>query len=94
MIQDTTKLEYVLSAYVRPTFLAITEPDEDNDIQVLVCCNLFNIMDIEDRIEYIFNVINEQCPEVVQDRLIIIQAYSSDEMEQVIENIFKNSDLL
>jgi hypothetical protein len=51
-------------------------------------------MDIEDRIEYIFNVIKEQCPEVTQDRLIIIQAYSSDEMEQVIENIFKNSDLL
>jgi len=32
MIRDTISLEYVRCAYARPTFLTITEPDEDNDI--------------------------------------------------------------
>lgn len=93
MITDTTKLEYALSAYARPTFLAITEPDEDEDIQILISSNLFNVMDIEDRIEYVFKIIKDHCPEVTSNRLIIVQAYNSEEIEDVIDNIFKYADL-
>jgi hypothetical protein len=89
MITDTIKLEYALSAYARPTFLAITEPDEENDIQILISSNLFNVMDVEDRIEYVFKIIKDQCPEVVEDRLVVVQAYDGEEIEQVLDIIFK-----
>ncbi len=90
---DTTKLEYILSAYTRPVFLVVTEPDDDNDIQIVISCNVFNTMDIEQRIDYVFSIIKNYIPEIVIDRLIIVQAYDAEEMEEVIENAFKISNI-
>lgn len=92
MIRDTIDLEYVLCAYARPTFLTITEPDEDNDIQVVISCPKFKDMDVADRIDYIFELIRAYIPDILMDRLVIVQAYDSDEIIEVIENAFNESE--
>jgi hypothetical protein len=78
----------VLCAYARPTFLIITKPDEDNDIQVVISCLAFKTMNISERISYVFNLINKHIPDVMEDRLIIIQAFDPDEMIDVLEQIY------
>ena len=92
MIRDTISLEYVLSAYARPTFLTITEPDEDNDIQVVISSNIFKNMEPEDRIEYVFNLIRAYIPDILLDRLVIVQAFDSDEITEVLENAFDENE--
>lgn len=92
MIRDTIDLEYVLCAYARPAFLTITEPDEDNDIQVVISSPIFNNMEVEDRIEYVFNLIRAYIPDIIKDRLIIVQAYDTDEIIDVIEIAFNEYD--
>jgi hypothetical protein len=92
MIRDTISLEYVLSAYARPTFLTITEPDEDNDIQVIISSNIFKNMEPEDRIEYVFNLIRAYIPDILLDRLVIVQAFDSDEIIEVLENAFDENE--
>jgi hypothetical protein len=92
MIRDTISLEYVLSAYARPTFLTITEPDEDNDIQVVISSNIFKNMEPEDRIEYVFNLIRSYIPDILLDRLVIVQAFDSDEIIEVLENAFDENE--
>jgi len=92
MIRDTISLEYVLSAYARPTFLTITEPDQDNDIQVIISSNIFKNMEPEDRIEYVFNLIRAYIPDILLDRLVIVQAFDSDEITEVLENAFDENE--
>lgn len=93
MIRDTTKLEYILSVYARPTFLAVLDPDEDGDIQIVISCNIFDTMDVEQRIDYVFNIIKQYASDIAIDRLLIVQAYNSEEMYEVIEIAFKDSDI-
>jgi hypothetical protein len=88
MEKVTTKLEYVLCAYARPIFLAITEPDEDNDIQVVISSLAFKTMNVGERVSYVFGLIRKHLPEILNDRLVIIQAYSPEEIEEVLDKVF------
>jgi len=88
MVRDTTRIEQILSAYARPVFLTITEPDADNDIQIIISCIAFKTMKISDRISYVFDLFRKHIPDVMKDRLIIIQAYDPYEMEEVLNNIY------
>lgn len=88
MVRDTTRIEQVLSAYARPVFLTITEPDKDNDIQIIISCIAFRNMKISDRISYVFSLFSKHIPDVLNDRLIIVQAYHPDEMQEVLDNIY------
>lgn len=84
----TINLEQALCAYARPTFLAITKPDEDNDIQIVISCLAFETMTVQERINYVFGIIRKYSPDSLNDRLIIVQAYTSDEMERVLFDLF------
>lgn len=90
MLPLQAKLEYVLSAHLRPTFLAITRPEDDdnNDIQILVSAHQFSYMTVPERIGHIFAIVQKYCPEVIQDRLLIVQAYDKIEFEEVMNKIF------
>lgn len=88
MEKNSTKIEYVLSAYARPIFLAITEPDEDDDIQIVISNLAFKTMSVGQRISYIFNLLKKHIPEVLDNRLIIVQAYSPEEIEEVLDQVF------
>jgi hypothetical protein len=87
-MDDVTRIEHVLSAYARPVFLAITKPDENNDIRVVISVIAFKTMSIGERIGYIFNLIKRHIPDILNDRLVVIQAYTPDEMEQVLDELF------
>lgn len=85
---DLIKLEHLLITHMRPAFLAISYPDESGTIQVVISCFKFEYMDIPKRIKMIFDLINSGAPEIMDSRLILIQAYDSLQMEQVLEEIF------
>lgn len=88
MISDTIKLEYILSAYARPVFLSITKPDENNDIVVVISSLAFKTMSIAERVSYTFSLINKHSPDILKDRLIVIQAYSPEEIQELIDKVF------
>ena len=87
-MQDNIKIEHILSAYARPVFLSVTEPDENNDIAIVISTIAFKTMSIAGRVGYIFNLIKTHAPDTLNDRLIVIQAYSPSEMEEAIDAFF------
>lgn len=87
MIDDVSKLEHILCAYARPVFLAITQPDEDNDIQIVISAIAFKTMSVPGRVGYVFNLIKTHAPDLLKDRLIVVQAYSPSEMEEVMDKL-------
>ena len=68
-MDDVTRIEHVLSAYARPVFLAITKPNEDNDIQVIISTIAFKTMSVGERIAYIFNLLKKHIPDTLNDGL-------------------------
>lgn len=87
-MDDTTKLEHILSAYARPIFLSITKPDENEDIVIVISVIAFKTMSIGERISYTFGLINKHCPDILSRRLVVIQAYTPDEMQKLLDKIF------
>lgn len=83
------RLEYVLSAHLRPTFLVITDPRDDinEDIHIVVSAHQFSYMTVPERITHVFKIISAHLPEILQKHLIVIQAYDTVEMEEVLGNI-------
>lgn len=88
MVRDTTRIQLVFSAYARPTFFAVTKPDDDNHIAIVISCLAFRTMNVGERISYLFGLLTKHIPDILEDRLIIIQAYSPKEMEEVLDQIF------
>lgn len=84
------RIEYVISAHLRPTFLAITNPedDENGDIQIVVSAHQFSYMTVPQRVTHVFSILNKHLPEVLQNRLIIVTPYDTIEMEEIINDIF------
>ena len=89
---DLSKLEKSLIIFLRPSFLYITNPDEDNDIQILVATRQFNQKSVQERIIIVFGIIKQNCPQILEDRLIIVQAYSPPEMDDILEYVFNNEE--
>lgn len=94
-IQELTKpsvdlviLEKSLILFFRPSFLHITNPDDDNDVQVIICTRHFNEKTVHERILMVYNTIKKQCPNVLKDRLVVVQAFNPTEMDEVLEYVF------
>lgn len=87
MVRDTTRIQLTFSAYARPTFFAITNPDDDNHIAVVISCLAFRTMNVGERISYLFGLLTKHTPDVLENRLVVIQAYSPQEMEEVLDHI-------
>lgn len=87
---DVIQIEYVLSANMRPTFLAVTHPKDDaeGDIQIIISCLKFQHMNVQERISDVFMLLNSKCHDIIKDRLLLVQAYSGDEMIDVLDTIF------
>lgn len=85
----TASLESALIIWYRPTFLHITPPDEDNDIQIIIASDLFIHRPVQGRIKTVMTTIDLYAPEIYDDRLVIIQAYTPEEMDEILEYVFK-----
>lgn len=88
--EQTALLEKQLILFLRPSFLHITEPDFDDDIQVLISTRQFNNKTIQERIIAVFKIIKTYCPKILKDRLLVVQAYTPDEMDDILEYLFNN----
>lgn len=88
-IGDLNRLEYILISHFRPTFLFIEPPNELDQICIIISCIKFNMLPIEGRIAEIFTLLNNTIPDILQRKLLIVQAYNSDEMEEILVDIFK-----
>lgn len=90
-VPDRVKIEYVLSAYLRPTFLIISRSDteeEDNEIQILVSAHQFSYMNVQERIGHVFGILQKHCAEILLNKLIVVQAFDNSELEIVVDDIF------
>jgi hypothetical protein len=45
-------------------------------------------MNVGERVSYVFGLIKKHLPEILNDRLVIIQAYSPEEIEEVLDKVF------
>lgn len=84
---DKAKLEYILCAYLRPTFL-ILEEDDGGDIKIIVSTNSFSYLTIDERINKIFVLLYDKCPDILGRRLVIVEAYSSTELDEILDHLF------
>jgi len=80
------KLEALLISHFRPTFFDIKQIDE-NSIHIIISCLQFNYLDIQSRIQDVFNLINSRIPDIMENTLIVVQAYNSEEMNELIGKI-------
>jgi hypothetical protein len=82
-------LEFALCAKLQPTFLAISEPDEDTgEIEIIISCNQFNRKNIQERVSIIFKLIENYVPAILEDRLILVTALNNNEMDEVLDDLF------
>lgn len=85
-------LESSLIIWYRPSFLHITTPDEDNDFQIVISSEIFLKKSVQERIQMIMSTIDVYHQNLFEDRLIIIQAYTPDEMDEIIEYVFDDDE--
>jgi hypothetical protein len=88
--EQLAALEHAICAKLRPTFLIITDPtlNQDGDIYIIISTIAFKNMSVAQRVKSVFSLISKYTPDILEDRLIIIQTYSSSEIEDVIEDAF------
>lgn len=85
-----TSIEHLLTVKFRPTFLAIMEPTEEIEdvIQIVLSCNMFNYIPINERVLNVFNAIYNEFPFLRDSYLIVVQTFSSEEMDHVLDDVF------
>lgn len=83
-------IEYTLQVKLRPTFLAIIEADSEvQEIHIIISTLAFRRMTINERVASIFNLLIIYCPSILKEYLIVVRAHSGDEMEDILEDIFR-----
>lgn len=81
-------LEYLLCVKLRPTFLIINYNHLEDCFEILISTIAFNKMKIEERIKNIFNLILVYKPDIIKSKLVVIQAHSSEEINDLLDDIF------
>lgn len=84
------ELEVLLIAKLRPTFLLIDYSDEDDDIYIVISTNSFKRMSPNDRVSSIFSLIKLECPDIMKEKLLIVEAYDSDEIVEMLDQQLKD----
>lgn len=83
-------LESIISLYLKPTFLAITLVD--GDVQIVISMLEFRNMSVQERVNYVFKLLSSRCSAIIRERLVLVQTFSGDEMESVIEHVFEEDN--
>lgn len=79
-------LESTLITFLRPHFLSIESVDDS--IHVIVCHPKFKSMDTLARIRLVNNLFNLYNEDVMKNYLVVIEAYDSDQMNHLLEELF------
>ena len=84
---DLIELESTIVYNLRPTFLSIVhEKEELPFIHIIVSHPSFNNKPMKDRINYIFSLIKDNNLDILNRVTIIVEAFSSSEMEDLFEH--------
>ena len=82
-------IEFALIAKLRPIFLAISTPlEEDDDLEIVIGCSQFSNKTIQERVSIVFKLISEYRGDILDERLIVVQTFSSSELDNVLDDIF------
>lgn len=92
---DTNSLRYklaviesILSYNIRPTFLSVTtEPDENEEdfIHIVIAHNQFEGMTMQERIHYIFELIDREDPSIITSYTLIVEAFTNDQFTELLD---------
>lgn len=81
-------LELMFILKFRPTFLTLQMLPTDDIIEVVISCKSFDYQDLSERTISVFNEIWKQFPNLIDEHLIVVQCFSTSEMEKVLDDIF------
>ncbi len=84
-------VEYCITAKARPTFFAI-DHFQENAIKIVVSCRVFDVMSIQQRVSYVFQLLHHFFQERLENVLVVVSAFSGKEMEDVIDMTFEEFD--
>jgi hypothetical protein len=81
------EIEGLLISHFRPYFFSrVSLPEESPPrYQFLICSYRFENMSVNDRISYVFNLINSTNAGILDDNVIIVEAFTASEFEDLIE---------
>lgn len=83
-------LESLLTLKFRPTYFELTIDEWSGIIQGVIVSNQFNLQNLNERVISVFGEIQKNMPTVMEEHLIIMQAFNSVEFEKVIEQYYKS----
>lgn len=84
-------LESIICVYIKPTFLAI-QIDEVGHVQIVISALQFRNMSIQERVNYVFSLLQTRCHDIIKERLLLISVFNGDEMVSVIEHVFEEKN--
>jgi len=87
-METLKKIEHTLILHFKPTFIWVDLPNEQGDIHVVISCLRFNYLTIQERILDIYNLLNWKIPDILYTHLIVVEAYNSSEMDELLEEAF------
>lgn len=80
-------IEKVLIVALRPTFIGSEYLEEEQTLNVVVCCKAFKYLTVEERIKMVYDIIDNS--EEVKDKFtIIVQAFNEEELDELLETMF------
>lgn len=82
---DLAVLESFFISNYLPLFLGIHYLEEDNTVHVIISSNKFEKLPTNERILNIFSLIKTKLPDILGSTILIVEAYSLNELEDLLE---------
>lgn len=79
-------VEKVLIIALRPIFIASDFIEEENTLNIVICCKAFKNLPVEERIKMVYDIL-ENTEEIEDMPIVIVQAYNPEELDALLETI-------
>lgn len=79
-------VEKVLIIALRPIFIGSEFIEEENTLNIVICCKAFKYLPVEERIKMVYDVL-ENTEELEDMPIVIVQAYNPEELDALLETI-------
>jgi hypothetical protein len=84
--QGLHPVEKVLIIALRPSFIGSEFLEEENTLNIVICCRAFKYLPVEERIKMVYDIINNT-EELEEKPTVIVQAYNEEELDALLETI-------
>lgn len=82
---DLAKLESFFICNYIPYFLGITYVEDENYVHVVISSKKFDNLPVNERIVNIFSLIKTKLPDILDSTILVVEAYSLNEIEDLLE---------